>query len=414
MNSEEFAAHPLWSTSDAVETAVTQVESLEGFAQVEDANRVRFVVSQAQGHREPPDPALYSRTALDLAAQQMEQVLTSLNQVIASGDSTALSTSSLAAEAVLQTLGCFPVEVPKGGAVAAANRAFAAYREAAEKAQGDLVVANGELRSKLKDQQKDHDDAVVLLEGRLVEATQQIPSEIARLSKQITDQNETFNTKQTERELAFNAWLAKQGEDLSGLAAADLTSIKERLAEANTSLEAIGKLRDDTEKVAEIATGDQGARGYRVVAESRWKWAIAFYCVGFLFLAGGGLAIFWVFQSIEPNTEISWPFTVLRVALTGSLVFAAVIAFQLGGRLLNESRVSKQFELELKAIGPLFPAEEDRAVLLSVKKDLVQRSFGNAWSGSTSAGSQDLPQDKEIAGLIGVVKDLISKYPNNT
>ena len=161
--------------------------------------------------------------------------------------------------------------------------------------------------------------------------------------------------------------------------------------------------------MAGLAAGDQVARGYKKYSLRQWIAGLIAYTVGFAFLAVGAWLVIRTFKGIEPTDEISWQFTLLKLGLTASAVFAAVVAFRLGSHLLAEASTAKRFELELKALGPLFPHDTEQDTLKGVKKDLIERSFGHGWS--TGEKSKEVMNVKLLERLVEAVARGVGRPP---
>lgn len=239
------------------------------------------------------------------------------------------------------------------------------------------------------------------LKAQVEALTAKVSQDETRLDVSLVSNNETFTAKQTEREQKFTEWLAEQGTALKGLADADLKSIRETRDAAVTVFDEVDKLRDDTKNVAGLAAGDLVAGGYKKFSARQFWTAVAAYVVGFAALGFGAYLVHDAVSRIKPTDAVSWQFTIIKLGLTATALFAAVVAFRVGSHLLAESSTVKRFELELKAIGPLFANDEEEATVVAVKKDLVERSFGQGWRASEA--SKDVMDEKFIEKVAAIV-----------
>lgn len=312
-----------------------------------------------------------------------------------------LSNATTHSDQVLYHVALLPTFPLKGGAAAQANKHFKEYRDAAQQAIKTLQSANSELRQQMSDQKSESDAAVAGLKEQVEKLAAKITADETRLDTALTTNNEAFTAKQTEREDKFKAWLEEQALALRELACGDLEVIKTHRTNADTAFKEVDRLRDDTKTVAGLAAGDQVARGYKRYSLRQWIAGLAAYVVGFGALAAGVVLVVMTIQDVEPADDISWQFALLKLGLTASAVFAAVIAFRLGSHLLAEAGTAKRFELELKALGPLFPHDDEEKTLQAVKKDLVERSFGQGWN--TGERSKDVMNEKFIERLVEAV-----------
>lgn len=268
---------------------------------------------------------------------------------------------------------------------------------------------NEDLLTQLTQQRAESEAALAALTAQIASLTAKITQDETRLDAALTTNNDAFTKKQTDRDERFASWLEEQGKALQHLASKDLKVIQDHRTSADNALQAIDQLRDDTQTVAGLAAGDQVARGYKRYSLRQWVAGLISYGVGFAFLATGVVLVIRTIKGIDPGDDISWQFTMLKLGLTASAVFAAVIAFRLGSHLLAEASTAKRFELELKALGPLFPHDTEQDTLKTVKKDLIERSFGQGWS--TNEKSKEVMSEKFVERIVEAVARGVVRPP---
>lgn len=401
MDEQAFKGHGLWPTVTALETLLGQAEERGDVSAATSLATLRYIFATVQAHAEPSDTAPYSNHGLTSIQQSFNNLQGELAAYVSNGNVGHLNNAMQHADAALYQVGLLPTAQLKGGAAAQANKLFKEYRETAEQAIATLQESNAELRQQLTEQTAASNASVASLKEQVAALATKVTQDEARLDTALTTNNDAFTAKQTEREERFTTWLTEQGEALKKLAGGDLEAIKAARVASDAAFNEVDKLRDDTKAVAALATGDQVARGYRSFSARQFGWGIASYLVGFAALATGIWLVVQAVADIKPTDDVSWQFTAVKLGLTATAVFAAVVAFRLGSHLLSEASTAKRFELELKAVGPLFPTEEEQETLRAVKKDLIERSFGQGWR--TSEDSKQVMDEKWIERVADVV-----------
>jgi len=309
----------------------------------------------------------------------------------------------------LLQIGSLPTSILKGGAAAQANKVFEQYRDAAQTALRRLGDENELLRQTSASQQSTAEQALGALQQDLAALSAKITADEGRLDTALTTNNETFTAKQTEREAKFAEWLEAQGKALKALAAQDLKSIQADREAANAAYAEVDQLRDDTQTVAGLAAGDQVARGYKTYSLRQWTAGLVAYLVGFIAIGTGIYFVVKAISGVNPQDDVTWQFALLKLGVTASAVFAAIVAFRLGSHLLAEASTAKRFELELKALGPLFPHDAEQTTLSEVKQDLIRRSFGQGWN--TTERGKEVMDEKLIERITEVVARALVRPP---
>lgn len=401
MDEQAFKGHGLWSTLTDLESLLGQAEERGDVSAATPLATLRYIFATVRAHAEPSDTAPYSNQGLTSIHQSFNNLRGELANYASNGNVGHLNNAMQHADAALFQVGLLPTAQLKGGAAAQANKLFKEYREAAEQAIATLQESNAELRRELTEQTAASNASVASLKEQVAALATKVTQDEARLDTALTTNNDAFTAKQTEREERFATWLSEQGEALKKLAGGDLEAIKAVREASDLAFKEVDKLRDDTKAVAALATGDQVARGYRSFSTRQFGWGIASYLVGFAALATGIWLVVQAVGDIKPTDDVSWQFTAVKLGLTATAVFAAVVAFRLGSHLLAEASTAKRFELELKAVGPLFPTEEEQETLRAVKKDLIERSFGQGWR--TSEDSKQVMDEKWIERVADIV-----------
>lgn len=407
MEQSSFHAHPMWASLMSLEAALEAVDVQTHPHAGTKVDNLRYVVSIAKSHRDPSDTGPYSSLALTKIDSHLPNVTQEVQSFSANGNIAHLANAEQHADQVLYYVGLLPSSILKGGAAAQANKVFTEYRDSAEDSLAKLRQTNAELTEKLETQGAAADAELASLKAEIASLTATISQDETRLSTALTTNNDAFIAKQTEREEKFTSWLDQQAGALAHLAANDLAAAKSSREMAAAAFAEIDGLRDDTKIVAGLAAGDQVARGYKGYSFRQWCAGLIAYALGFGALTLGAYAVIKTFKDIAPDDEISWQYATLKLGLTVSALAAAVVAFRLGSHLLAQAATSKRFELELKAIGPLFSKDSEQATLESVKKDLVERSFGHGWGSGVQ--SRDMFDQKFIEKVADAVARVTSR-----
>ncbi len=409
MEKTTFENHPVWAAVTELESLLDSAEDRGEAAATAPLASLRYLAAATHSHAEPSDTGPYTNVGLQNVQNSLSTVSQEVRNYVSTGNVGHLANAQAHADGALYHVGLWPTGILKGGAAVQANKVFMEYREAAEAALESLRATNDELRAEIAKQHADSTASFEELSGQVAALTETIKQDEARLSQALTTNNETFTAKQTEREEKFTAWLADQAKTLKELAADDLDVIKNNRVNADAAYAEVDELREDTKTVAGLAAGDQVARGYRAYSLRQWIAGLLAYVVGFIALAAGATLVVLTIKGVKPADDISWQFALLKLGLTASAVFAAVIAFRLGSHLLAEASTAKRFELELKALGPLFPHDDEQETLQSVKKDLVERSFGHGWS--TGEKSKEVMNEKFIERVVEAVARALVRPP---
>lgn len=407
MEAGAFKTHGVWAVAKNLEGALASAEERGDSAASEPLDRVRYLLAATLGHKEPADTAPYSNAGLTSVQNGLQQVVGEVQNYAANGNVAHLTNADTYGDSTLHALSALPSAILKGGAAAAANKAFKDYRDAARSSIQELQESNKSLRASMQAQEQESTSQLAALKSEVESLRTRIAQEQARLDTALTTNNEAFTSKQTERQERFTSWLEEQGEELSKLASDDLEAVRSAKEAAEGALEEVNQLRDDTKVVAGLATGDQVARGYKGYSIRQWVAGLIVYAIGFLSLGLGALAVIRTFRDIQPSDDISWQFATLKLGLTVSAVVAAVVAFRLGSHLLAQAATAKRFELELKAIGPLFARDSEATALSEVKQSLVERSFGRGWN--ASGQSKEILEPKLVEQVAEAVARILQR-----
>lgn len=384
MDSVAFSSHPLWATLADFEGMANSVPELGDATANSYVPGWRYLVSAIRSHENPTDTAPYSNVGLINVQNLLASAAQEIRNFVATRNIGHAQNAANQADQALYNLGMWPVAQLKGGAAAQASKLFRDYRDSAEVAVASLREANQGLRDQMAAQKAEADAALAGLTERVNALSSKVSEDAARLDSALTNNNDAFNAKQTQREERFQEWLTEQSGALKKLAAADLAAIAKNKTDASAAFEEVNGLRDDTRSVASLAAGDLVAKGYKHYALRQWIAAMVAYAVGFGALVGVAVEVAFAIKSVRPSDAVSWQYAALKLGLTASAVFAAVVIFRLGAHLLAEASQAKRFELELKALGPLFADDSEKDTLLRVKAELVERSFGQPVGSSQS------------------------------
>lgn len=399
METSAFESHAAWASSDALKAALDDAVERGDAAVVPQIERLRYLASAVNSHKETPDAAPYSQASLDAVNASLSNVVQEVRNYVSNGNSGHLTNAEKHEDGALQQLGSWPQAGLRGGAATQAAKVFKEYREGAEDAIQALAASNAELRETETALRQKLSD----IQGQLDALSAKITQDETRLDASLTSHSEAFTSKQTEREERFKEFLEEQGAALDAMAEKDLASIEKKAEQANASLAAIDALRHSTEKVAGLATADILSGEFAKHSKARWWSGIVFSIVGFLALAGGVALLVLTLRGLSPDESMTWQFAAMKLGATATIVGASAVAFRLGARFIAESSTSKRMELELRAIGPFFADVDDPAVVVDVKRAWVERAF--AAGARSSEGDQ--PTGQEMLGVVGQALDVI-------
>lgn len=409
MQNEAFQSHAVWAMATEMGALIATATEIGDPAAAPSLAALRYTRSVLDGHRSTSEPAPYTSTGLTHIQTSLGPVLQELRNYTSNKNVGHITNAETHSDATMYHLGLLPAAALKGGAAAAANRAFTEYRDAATIAIESLQSANKSLHADAATAKIEWDSAISKLREQLNAMSTKITADETRLDTAVTTQSDSFTTAQTERAQSFNAWLESQGKALKALASDDLAAIGASRASASDAFSEIDRLRDDTKTVAGLAAGDQVARGYKRYSIRQWIAGLIAYALGLGAIAAGISMVLSTIEHIDPTKEIAWSFTSLKLGLTASAVYAAIVAFRLGSQLLGEAATAKQFELELKALGPLFPMDHEKEMLSHVKKGLVDRAFGRG--GQTHEQSAQERDDHFFERFTEILSNLVNRIP---
>lgn len=398
MDKAAFDSHPIWNVLSSLESAIQGSSKRSEPGTEEYMSRLTYVAALVKSHMDPSDVGPYSNAALTAVQNPLSSAASEVSNFASNGNLGHLVNADSYADQTLLFIGSLPSSLLKGGAAVQANKAFEQYRDAAQSAITSLEEGNAALRQSLVTQQSDAAQALATLQRETAALSAKIAADEGRLDTALTTNNDAFTAKQTEREEKFTEWLEARGEALKSLADTDLKSIQEKREAAEIAFAEVDQLRDDTQTVAGLAAGDQVARGYKAYSLRQWTAGLLAYLVGFVAIGTGIYFVVEAISGVNPEDDVTWQFALLKFGVTASVVFAAIIAFRLGSHLLAEASTAKRFELELKALGPLFPHDSEQSTLSDVKQDLIKRSFGQGWN--TTERGRDVMDEKLIERVI--------------
>jgi hypothetical protein len=376
MKRSAFDAHPAWNALRQFEDDVSSyAEKTDRSVDADAVEQFRFLVAQIQSLREA-DPLPIASATLDGIATQLAGAHSNLEAFQSNpGNPPYLTAAEAHADAALAAVATLAGPALRGGAAGAANRAFEAYRAAAEQTERALRDRIRELEGDFSS--KDAQSAA--LDQRLSELTAKITADEARLDTALVTSNETFTQSQTAREVAFKVFLEKYEVNLNEIN----EPVSEKLADAQVGAEGVlAKMEDLYEKVEGLsgkAAGAVLAGDYGAYALREWKTGITAIIAGFLAFIGGAVFVVMTISSLKPSDDVSWQYTTLKFGLTLTIVAAAVVAVRFGSEFLSKAHTAKRTELELKAIGLFLADVADADKVEQAKLDFVDRMFGRAW-----------------------------------
>jgi chromosome segregation ATPase len=213
MERNDLSEHPLWETLARTEQAMGEAREWLTSPVVP---QLRWVLATLRSHDDPRDAAPYAEGLLDGLDQNLTQVYNALSQVKANENGAYLDNAATYVDALTQQIGSLP-QVTNRDPARQASRTFADYRQAAEEALESFRARNEELAAQIEERtaaetqrQQAAEQQIEALKAEVVSLEERIEADETRLRTELTNTNEAFNAKQTERQEKFNEWLEEQ------------------------------------------------------------------------------------------------------------------------------------------------------------------------------------------------------------
>jgi len=414
MKRDEFEQHPIWNTLEACELRVRDGEAWLAEGSAPNIAQLRWVLATVRSHDDPGDVAPYARTSMDALQGSLTQIQNSLDQVIAQKSGAYLNSAEPYIEQATVQVVALP-SVSNREPARAASRTFSDYRDAVEESMDALRQRNDELTAKVEElhaaetaQQATHASEVASLTDQLTALETRITADEERLRKELTNTNEAFNAKQTERQERFAEWLDEQAAALDAKAITDLSKIGALKDDASKRLTEIKKLHDDVEKTSGKAASAILAKDYGAYSTREWVSGVVAYVLGFGLLVGLAGYLIGTVADVAKDEEVSWQYVALKLGLTLTAVAAAGVAFQFGSHALTRANTNKRVQLELGTIGTFLADVEDDDAVQKAKVDFVNRMFGRAWD-EVPGKRESNNESGSVAKLVDTVQTLANR-----
>jgi|GEM_PF-2288114 len=409
MNSEQFAAHPLWSTLESISANVSSLDLTTDAAQREQLDEIRKVLAHARSFRGSADPLLVTHETLLTSNQSWASIGALL---VSFGQNPAAYAGNLTAavqelDSVLAALARSPQTAGSPAARSAATRALSAYRGELDAGREALQIKLDEVLEQASQREAELSAEIATLKASLEETrashaavADRIALDEARLDTALTTNNETFIAAQSNRDNQFAAWLKAQGEEFSERAKPHLSALVSDVEDAGRYLQEVAALRTSTVEMGHMAASDILADDYMHYAKTERRGSLLAYGVGAIAILAGVFVLAFAFEFIGP--QLTWTVIALKFALSAAIGGGAAVAFRFGGKALDRSTSFKRQELELRALQPFL---KDVVNADLAKTSFVERAFGHAWAERASGKGEPEFNDAMLKLLAVVIQN---------
>ncbi|GAA2812029.1 hypothetical protein [Kribbella solani] len=398
MDETAFKALEIWVALGQAEELVAEAteRSAGGEPAAGALRHVRYIISVLKAHQDASDTIPYSSQTFAAVQSAFNAMMGEIRNYNANANVGHLQNAANYVDGIQNAIGALP-PVPKSSQATQAARTFLEYRELVDRSIVDLTTKISEEREKAvelhasdSEQAKALSDSLATLAIEVESLRTKISTDETRLDIALTQNNDAFTTKQTEREERYEKWLSDQSKALLSSAKPTMDKLQEIQGDADKQLDAVKVLRDDVEKVSGKAAAAVLARDYGSYATREWISGVLAYFLGFVLLVVVAVYLVRTVGRIDMNAKPSWQFVALKLGLTLTAATAAGVAFQFGSHALSRSNMNKRVELELRAVGPFLADVDDPEAVKAAKLAFMERMFGRAWEANGSA-----PQIKE-------------------
>ncbi|GAB3706034.1 hypothetical protein GCM10027598_07900 [Amycolatopsis oliviviridis] len=398
----QFEGHPLWQVTDELQSHFEENESAISSGNGEIGEQIRYCLAFISPHKTLTDPAPYSMLALSNTQSFLSQTLQEVRNYVSNNNTAHLQNASSYLDQAVHSFSAWPVINAKGGAAALANRAFKEYRDSAEAAIARLLESNNEQSNRISEilneanQERERlAEKLRSLSDQIDRTEQRIAQDETRLDTALVTNSEAFTNSQQRNKESFDAWLSKQGEELTERAQPHLSQVETLKTNAEGHLNEIEELHKSVEKASSKAAAAILAKDYGSYSTREWVSGVVAYAFGFAVLVGLGIYLVRTFGQVSSTFSPTWQYVILKLGITVTGAIAAGVAFQFGSHALTRASTNKRVQLELGTIGAFLSDVEDSSKVERAKLDFVDRMFGRTWEG----GDQT---DKSSQGANGV------------
>lgn len=381
MNVEEFEAHPVWTTLDALQAEVDKDLDPQNDEERYAVRRLHAVVEYVDSLRQVDALLLEGQGPSDLNTN-LTQVVNHVRNYVANPEANRAHLTA-AAGAVQNVM----IAARQGFPAPSADEASRATKAAATRYKNSL---DGEverlqeqiqdLRRQLADEQAKRQTAETEATERLSElqtkiatGEQQVDTLTAKLNKQIDDQRTAFEAEAAQRSTAFkqSEQVRETAEEERVEAAAEETraALGKQEQDAQTVLEKLSDYQDQAAALVDTTSrhaiaGDYGTWASHQARAAFW-WTVATVVIGLGTVLGLILAI----HSVSKD---SIQFTVYKTSISVVGLIVAGYAARQASEHRKEERTAKRLALDLAALEPFLGNVEDPEAL---RTEIARRVF---------------------------------------
>lgn len=413
---------------DEIRSARTALDALRrklqnlGAEEIEQLERIEFVVQEVERRTNQADPNLVPMAPLNKMQQVLAQINSNLASVQSTGELGALKTAYNQIENILIHLATIPVAISAEDLDAIRESAISLRRSA-----GQHMRNLEEKNSQVLERARELDQVLTLLKGKIDHQTKRTSDLFESHERRHQEQQQKWEaqleleSKQREKrnleaiqefDTLWKDLLKSRQEDYESLHAVTEEKLEilelEFSEKARDVLTEIGKRRKDAEEIVGVITDHGMTGGYKQIADEEKIAALVWRVIAALSLSG--LVVFAVILfnvTLKDDFEVSMPLTLTRVFIAGAVAVLAGYAARQAEKHDRSQRRLRKMQLELSALSPFFhefPGNET----LPIKKELAMKMFGQSDQDDRD-GSGKESHSKLLETALDALKELISK-----
>lgn len=398
MNTSQFSTHRIWGLASDALTALGEIE-VEGGSESENVSRVETILLHLKSFSgyQGEIVHLFVPRMLDQVAAELEHCVSYVQgrKEQGKGHPDYLLQAVNHAEEALYLSSNWPVPSAKGVQV---RRLRSLFEDVAD-AQAKVVESFSQREEALG---KSGEEAQQLLDEAkeaVQETTAEMQSKLDALEQQVEDVLKAGRTKVEELEalnrLSFEAWKKSVGTEararMSELVSETAGAKKEAVALVLEVKEQAGEYSN----VVSASSAALLAGHYAKDADAGRKLGIGTYALGLAIVIAGTVPL--VVASVQANGGAVFDFERLLPRIVLALVSGSVAAvfWKLGSRFFGRSEAAKDYELQLRTIGP-FLANVSKEKVDEVRLNFVNRKYAEtpAIRTHSSSNADKSPRDE--------------------
>ncbi|OUD90600.1 hypothetical protein CMMCAS08_11090 [Clavibacter michiganensis subsp. michiganensis] len=386
MLKSDFQAHPLWDTISSVADLGDALRENVSNIERRSLDRIRelLMFSQAVKPLGVNHARRFNQVLLDALHDPWAAVLSSLQSRKANVNPAYTDQAVSYAEATLQPLYSLWVP-PLAPAQQAQMRSF--YEELLAR-QDDDISRLRDKRDALSDrfeelgtESEDRFAAAKIafeeLQGNAAQVGETVDGYETRVDAIVDDGSKRISALESENTKSYANWQQAQRERFEEDFAPFMEHIKQKLLEADGTLQSLRETNKEYKTLTAAAAADKLAQSFSQEAKSTRRVGLILYGIGFVLLTGAAIPlIFLLAQSETPAGESLWATFAVRATIGALAASAATVAIRLGSRFISSGQESKRTELELRAFGP-FLSNVDKSESDTARLEFVERAFGS-------------------------------------